>query len=52
MLEGTKISVSTYAEMLGSNPNLVTNQLSIKERTRPIKQATRNFKLELEVQIK
>lgn len=32
--------------------NLVTHQLNVKEGSKPIRQAARNFMLELEVQIK
>lgn len=37
----------TYAKTFGLDPHLVTHKLNIKERIRPVKQALRNFWLEL-----
>lgn len=42
----------TYAEMPRLDLQLVTHKLNNKEGTRVVKQISRNFKLELEVQIK
>lgn len=42
----------TYGEMPDLDSRLVTHKLNIKEGTKPIKQAPRNFRLELEIQIK
>lgn len=38
-----------YAQMPGLNPQLVTHKQNIKEGTKRVKQAPRNFRLELEV---
>lgn len=39
----------TYGEMSGLDSRLVTHKLSIKERTKPVKQAPRNFRPELQI---
>lgn len=41
-----------YSQMQELDPELVMHQVKIKERTRPVKQASRKFRLELEVLIK
>lgn len=42
----------TYAQMPGLNPQLVSHKLNIREECKPVKQASRNFRPKLEVQIK
>lgn len=43
---------STYAQMIGFGPQLVTHKLNIREWSKSTRQAPKNFKQELEVQIK
>lgn len=42
----------TYVEILGLVSHILTHKINIKEGTKPVKQAPRQFKLELEIQIK
>lgn len=42
----------TYAQMVGLDPQLLTHKLNIKEGCKLVKQAPRNFRQELQVQIK
>ncbi|XP_059658393.1 uncharacterized protein LOC132304673 [Cornus florida] len=42
----------TYDEVPGLNPQIVAHHLNIRPGTRPVKQAQRNFRPELELQIK
>lgn len=42
----------TYAQMQGLDPQLVSHKLNIKEGSKLVKQAPRNFRLELEYRSK
>lgn len=46
------VFVWTYAQMPGLNSQLVTHRLDIKEGNKTVKPVPRNFRLELELQIK
>lgn len=46
------VFVWTYAQMPHLDPQLVSHKLNIKEGCKPVKQVSKNFKPELEVQIK
>lgn len=52
ILEFRDVFTWTYGKMPGLDSRLVPHKLNIKEGTKPVKQAPRNFRHELEIQIK